>query len=73
MSGGIDHDYRVKIPYTYIYSHGKKNELWNEVCARAIELFGLPGDRYSCKFADKNIEFCFLEQKDAMIFELCCG
>lgn len=46
---------------------------WNECCATAIELFGLPGDKYSCRFTNQAIEFWFLEEKDAMIFELTCG
>lgn len=71
------HDYRVRIPFT-------KNNLdmddvrdtinnWNECCATAIELFGLPGDKYSCRFTNQAIEFWFLEEKDAIIFELTCG
>jgi hypothetical protein len=46
---------------------------WNDTCARAIELFGLPGDRYSCKFSKECIEFHFNDEQDAIRFELCCG
>jgi hypothetical protein len=46
---------------------------WNEACARAIELFGLPGDKYTCRMTKEAIEFWFLEEKDAVMFELCCG
>lgn len=48
-------------------------ETWNEICAKAIEMFGLPGDKYSCRFTSEYIEFWFIEEKDAMVFELCCG
>ena len=72
--GGInvDHDCRVRIPYwVNIMPNGKI--YWNETCAKAIELFGLPGDKYSCRFTTEYIEFWFLEEKDAMLFELTCG
>ena len=46
---------------------------WNEACAKAIEMFGLPGDKYTCRMTKSAIEFWFLAEKDAMVFELCCG
>lgn len=69
--GGINvnHDYLVKIPF----ATGPVLNMWNETCAKAIELFGLPGDKYSCRFTKHNIEFWFLEEKDAVLFELTCG
>ena len=73
--GGIDvtHDYRVRIPYNLIHDAMTGKEMWNEICAKAIEMFGLPGDKYSCRFNKEYIEFWFLEEKDAMLFELTCG
>lgn len=73
--GGIkvDHDYRVKIPYNLIQDTMRGKETWNEICARAIEMFGLPGDKYSCRLLQECIEFWFLEEKDAILFELTCG
>lgn len=73
--GGInvDHDYRVKIPFNLILDAMRGKETWNEICAKAIEMFGLPGDKYSCRFTSEYIEFWFLEEKDAMLFELTCG
>lgn len=70
--GGIDvgHNCRVKIPFKGI--NAQLNN-WNECCAIAIEKFGLPGDKYSCTFTEEYIEFWFLEEKDAMLFELTCG
>ncbi len=69
---GIDaeHDFCVKIPFRI--TNGKINE-WNKHCASAIEMFGLPGEKYTCRLTPSNIEFWFLEEKDAMVFELCCG
>ena len=70
------HDYRVRIPFikTGLDMSDVKDNInnWNECCARAIELFGLPGDKYSCRFTNKAIEFWFLEEKAAMLFELTC-
>ena len=73
--GGInvDHDYRVRIPYNRIQDVMTGRETWNQVCAKAMEMFGLPGDKYSCRFTSEYIEFWFLEEKDAMLFELTCG
>ena len=53
---------------------GERNiNKWNECCARAIEMFGLPEEKYTCRFTKEAIEFWFLEEKDALVFELCCG
>ena len=75
MLGGIDidHDYCVKIPYNLILDTMRGIDTWNENCAKAIEMFGLPGDKYTCRFLKDRIEFWFLEEKDAMMFELTCG
>jgi hypothetical protein len=50
--GGIDndHDYRVRIPFELSIHVGRNISNWNETCARAIELFGLPGEKYTCRF-----------------------
>ncbi len=74
------HDYCVRIPfakYDNIFeaerqAHRNVNN-WNESCAKAIEMFGLPGGKYSCRMTKTAIEFWFLEQKDAVLFELTCG
>ena len=46
---------------------------WHEACARAIELFGLPGEKYYCNLSKEAMEFHFKDEKDAIIFELKCG
>lgn len=80
---GIDvmHDYKVRILFskqaTDIFETEREARQninnWNETCARAIELFGLPGEKYTCRFTKEAIEFWFLEEQDALMFELCCG
>ena len=75
LINGIDdtYDYKVKIPFNNIVGSTEGINLWNETCATAIEMFGLPGNKYSCRFTKEAIEFWFLDEKDAMMFELCCG
>lgn len=79
MLAGIKntHDYRVRIPFTKTTNDmdNIKDNInnWNDCCAKAIELFGLPDKKYTCRFTQQAIEFWFLEEKDALLFELCCG
>ncbi len=78
MLGGIDdnHDFVVRIPFEVTLASGQARKIlnnWNEHCATAIEQFGLPGEKYSCRLTENNMEFWFLNEKDAMFFELCCG
>jgi hypothetical protein len=41
---------------------------WNEVCTDVIEIFGLPGDRFTSHPYEDYILFCFNSKKD---YELC--
>lgn len=66
-----EHNYRVRIPF--LLPGGRDINKWNECCARAIEMFGLPEEKYTCRFTKEAIEFWFLEEKDALLFELTCG
>jgi len=43
---------------------------WNEVCARAIEMFGLPGDRFRTYSSINYMDFIFVSDKDALMFAL---
>ena len=62
--------YCVKIPYKL--SDGTIND-WNIHGAKAMELFGLPGDKFRVTLVETHIEFLFIEEKDAVFFELTCG
>jgi len=43
---------------------------WNDVCAWAIEHFGLPGDRFQ-SYANVNyMDFVFKSNKDALLMAL---
>jgi hypothetical protein len=44
--------------------------MWNEVCAWAIEYFGLPGDRFETRANVHYMEFIFKSNKDALLMAL---
>ena len=62
--------YCVKIPYAF--ADGTIND-WNEHGAKAMELFGLPGDKFRITLLPENLEFWFADESDAVFFELSCG
>ena len=43
---------------------------WNEGCARACEMFGLPGDRFVTEVCDEWMLFKFNDPRDATMFVL---
>lgn len=43
---------------------------WNEVCAWAIEMFGLPGDRFETHANVDYMDFVFKSNKDALLMSL---
>lgn len=43
---------------------------WNEVTARALEVFGLPGDRYITHLTQDFMEYHFRDPHDATLFLL---
>ena len=44
--------------------------MWNEVCAWAIEYFGLPGHRFNTHANVNYMEFIFDDPKDALLMSL---
>jgi hypothetical protein len=54
----------------YYTTHIDVPQQWNEICARAVELFGLPGDRYTTNFSHECIYFNFKSNKDALMFAI---
>jgi hypothetical protein len=57
----------VRIPWDRNYDNEYK---WNEVCARAIEMFGLPGDRFETHANILHMDFIFKSNKDALMFAI---
>ena len=57
----------VRIPWSREHDNVYK---WNEVCARAIERFGLPGDRFITHANVDYMDFVFNSSKDALMFDI---
>ena len=45
----------------------QSNVWWNETCARIIEHFGLPGNRYTTEVSANDMKFFFVNDKDAFM------
>jgi hypothetical protein len=57
----------VKIHWSREFENEK---MWNDVCAWAIEYFGLPGDRFETRANVDCMEFIFKSRKDALLMAL---
>jgi len=57
----------VRIPWSREHDNEHK---WNEICARAIEMFGLPGNRFTTFLHSDFMDFIFESNKDALMFAL---
>jgi hypothetical protein len=55
--------YEIRIPW-----ENQKESWWNEICADIVEVFGLPGGRYSSHPFEDYMLFYFNSKKD---FHLC--
>ena len=45
----------------------QSNTWWNETCAKILEHFGLPGDRYVTEITPDYMDFKFNEVNDALM------
>jgi len=52
----------IKVPWK-----NQSNIWWNETCANIIEIFGLPGDKYTTEVSANEMLFFFQNEKDAMM------
>jgi hypothetical protein len=57
----------VRIPWSREFDN---NYRWNEVCVRAMEMFGLPGNRFNTRSNIDYMEFIFNSEKDAIMFSI---
>jgi hypothetical protein len=48
----------------------QSNVWWNETCARIIEHFGLPGNRYTTEVSADDMKFFFVNDKDAFMCKI---
>lgn len=57
----------VRIPWSKDFDNEHK---WNEVCAWAVERFGLPGDRFTTHPYIDYMDFVFKSNKDALMMAI---
>ena len=57
----------VRIPWSREYDNIEK---WNDVCAWAIERYGLPGDKFQTHANVDYMDFVFDNSKDALMMSL---
>jgi hypothetical protein len=48
----------------------QSNIWWNDICAKIIEHFGLPGDRYTSHPTENNMKFIFHDDRDGLMCKL---
>jgi hypothetical protein len=56
-------EYDIFVPWK-----NQNNFWWNEICADVVEVFGLPGDRFTSHPYENFMLFKFKSKKD---YELC--
>ena len=57
----------VRIPWSKDFDNEHK---WNEVCAWAVERFGLPGDRFTTHPYIDYMDFVFKSNRDALMMAI---
>jgi hypothetical protein len=64
------YSYHCVIPWTQ-----RSNPIyyWDTLCAEAVELFGLPGDRYVTDVGEFSMTWSFKDNQDAVLFRLKFG
>jgi hypothetical protein len=45
----------------------QSNVWWNEICARIVDRFGLPGDKYTTKVSEDSMKFFFTDEREALL------
>jgi hypothetical protein len=56
-------NFKIVIPW-----QGQNNVWWNEICANVVEVFGLPGNKFTYHPRYEDMSFIFENKKD---YELC--
>jgi hypothetical protein len=60
--------YTIRIPW----KSGDTVSNWNDICAWAVETFGLPGDKFITHPTEDYMDFMFRNSEDAVHFSLAC-
>jgi hypothetical protein len=63
------YDYPVRLDW----ENNPHMERWNEVCAWAVEYFGLPGHRYRTEITKDYMIWYFITPEDQLIMTLAWG
>ena len=59
--------HEVFIPWESV---GDNHPTWNEICARVVERFGLPGGRFHSVPSNQWMAFYFKDEKDALMCKM---
>jgi hypothetical protein len=54
----------------YIPWKKQSDQYWNELCARVVEHFGLPGDKYTSHPETEWMTFSFKDEQDALMCKM---
>ena len=65
--------YPVKITWSLTDDTDSNTQTWTETCARVLEQFGLPGDRYTTEISPEYMIFNFVTREDAVMATLMIG
>lgn len=50
--------------------NGQSTIWWNETCARIVDHFGLPGDKYTTEVSEDNMKFFFNDEREALLCKI---
>ena len=43
---------------------------WNEVCAKVVDHFGLPGQKYTTEVSENELKFFFKDEREALLCKI---
>ena len=61
-----DYTFYCTIPWR----ENDNNQRWDEICISAIELFGMPGNRYVTDISQDQMSWIFKTEQDQLLFKL---
>lgn len=53
-----------------VFWKNQSNVWWNETCADILEVFGLPGEKYTTEVSPDSMKFHFKNYKDAFMCKI---
>jgi hypothetical protein len=65
-----EYSHHCTIPWV---SRGNPLYFWDTLTSNAVELFGLPGDRYITDLSEQSMTWSFRDPHDAVLFKLKFG